>query len=59
LFPIPTIDKADVIFLKDRVEKGEYKPVIDSYYKLEQIVEPYKYLEAGQKTGNVVLKIVE
>jgi hypothetical protein len=42
LFPIPTIDKADVIFLKDRVEKGEYKPVIGSYYKLDQIVEAYK-----------------
>ena len=59
LFPIPTINKSDVVFLKDLVEKGEYKPVIDSYYKLDQIVEAYKYVETGQKTGNVVLKIVE
>jgi NADPH:quinone reductase-like Zn-dependent oxidoreductase len=59
LFPIPTINKADVIFLKELVEKGEYKPVIDSYYKLDQIVEAYKYVETGQKTGNVVIKIVE
>ena len=59
LFPIPTIDKAVVIFIKDRVEKGEYKPVIDSYYKLDQIIEAYKQVETWQKTGNVVLKIVD
>lgn len=59
LFPIPTINKADVIFLKELVEKGEYKPVIDKSYKLDQIVEAYKYVESGQKTGNVVIKIAE
>lgn len=59
LFPIPSIDKNDVTFLKNLVEKGVYKPVIDRYYKLEQIVEVYKYVETGQKTGNVVLKIAE
>jgi NADPH:quinone reductase-like Zn-dependent oxidoreductase len=59
LFPIPSIDKKDVTFLKNLVVKGVYKPVIDKYYKLEQIVEAYKYVEAGQKTGNVVLIIAE
>lgn len=59
LFPIPSITKQDVIFLKEIVEKGEYKPVIDRYYRLEQIVEAYKYVESGQKTGNVVIKIIE
>jgi NADPH:quinone reductase-like Zn-dependent oxidoreductase len=59
LFPIPTINKEDVIFLKELVEKNEYKPVIDSYYKLEQVVEAYKYVETGQKTGNVVIKIAD
>ena len=57
LFPIPTINKEDVVFLKDLVEKGAYRPVIDRHYNLEQIVEAYKYVETGQKTGNVILKI--
>ncbi len=59
LFPIPTINKEVVIFFKTLIEKGEYKPVIDRFYKLEQIVEAYKYVESGQKTGNVVIKIIE
>ena len=59
LFPIPAINKDDVIFLKELVEKGAYKPVIDRYYKLDQIVEAYRYVETGQKTGNVVIKVVE
>ncbi|MEO6000332.1 MAG: NAD(P)-dependent alcohol dehydrogenase [Chitinophagaceae bacterium] len=59
LFPIPTINKGDVVFLKNLVEKGAFRPVIDRHYKLEQIVEAYKYVESGQKTGNVVIKIAE
>lgn len=59
LFPIPTINQADVNFLKELVEKGEFKPVIDRYYKLEQVVDAYKYVETGQKTGNVVIKVIE
>jgi NADPH:quinone reductase-like Zn-dependent oxidoreductase len=59
LFPIPSITKQDVIFLKELVQKGEYKPVIDRHYKLDQIVDAYRYVESGQKTGNVVIKIVE
>jgi NADPH:quinone reductase-like Zn-dependent oxidoreductase len=59
LFPIPTITKADVIFLKELVEKNAYKPIIDRQYKLDQVIDAYKYVETGQKTGNVVIKIVE
>ncbi len=57
LFPLPTITKQDVIFLKELVDKGEYKSVIDRQYNLEQIVEAYQYVETGQKTGNVIIKI--
>lgn len=59
LFPIPAISKEDVIFLKELIEKGEYKPVIDRHYNLDQIVEAYRYVETEQKTGNVILKIAE
>jgi NADPH:quinone reductase-like Zn-dependent oxidoreductase len=58
LFPIPTITKEDVVFLKELVERGDFKPVVDRQYKLEQIVEAYKYVETGQKTGSVVIKIM-
>lgn len=59
IFPIPTIDKQDLLFLKELVENGEYKPVIDREYRFEQIADAYRYVESGQKTGNVILKIVE
>jgi len=59
LFPIPTISKEDMVFLKERVETGEFKPLIDRHFTLDQIVEAYKYVETGQKTGNVIIKIIE
>lgn len=59
LFPIPTITKEDVVFLKELVEINKYKPVIDRQYNLEQIIEAYKYVETGQKTGNVVITLAQ
>jgi NADPH:quinone reductase-like Zn-dependent oxidoreductase len=57
LFPIPTISKEDVIFLKELVETGHFKPVIDRSYPLEQIVDAYRYVETGQKIGNVIVTL--
>ena len=57
LFPLPTINKDDLVYLKELAESGKYKPVIDRQYKLEQIVEAYTYVESGQKTGNVIINL--
>lgn len=59
LFPLPTITKSDVEFLRDLAANGKFKPVIDRHYTLQQITEAYTYVESGRKTGNVVIKVVE
>ena len=58
LFPLPTINKEDIIFLKKLVEEGKYKPLIDRHYPLDQIIDAYKYVETRQKTGNVVITVI-
>jgi NADPH:quinone reductase-like Zn-dependent oxidoreductase len=49
--------KEDLLLVKQLVEAGEYRPVIDRTYPLDEVVEAVRYVEAGEKTGNVVLRI--
>jgi NADPH:quinone reductase-like Zn-dependent oxidoreductase len=49
--------KQDVLFLKALLEAGEYRAVIDRTYPLEDVLEATRYVETGQKTGNVVLTV--
>lgn len=57
LFPIPSITKVDLAFIKKLVENKEFWPLIDRQYKMSQIVEAYEYVESGQKIGNVLIEI--
>jgi NADPH:quinone reductase-like Zn-dependent oxidoreductase len=58
MFPIPQDDQRIVRYLKDLIESGEFKPLIDRQYSLDQIVEAYRYVETGRKIGNVVISVV-
>ena len=49
--------KADVVFLRELIEAGGYRAVIDRAYPLEAVVDATAYVETGQKTGNVVLSV--
>jgi NADPH:quinone reductase-like Zn-dependent oxidoreductase len=57
LFPIPKDDQEMVGYFKELLESGEFKPVIDQRDGLNQIVEAYRYVETGQKIGNVVISV--
>jgi NADPH:quinone reductase-like Zn-dependent oxidoreductase len=49
--------KEDVLFLKQLIEDGKYRAVIDRTYPLEEVVAATRYVETEQKTGNVVLTV--
>jgi NADPH:quinone reductase-like Zn-dependent oxidoreductase len=55
--PVPKYTKEEVLFLRELIEVGKYRAVIDRTYPLEDVVEATRYVETGQKSGNVVLTI--
>lgn len=57
IFPIPKINKENIEYLKQLMDAGAYKPVVDRVYALDDIVEATRYVEFGQKVGNVVIDV--
>ena len=47
------------MLIKELIEAGRYRAVIDRSYPLEDVIEATRYVETEQKTGNVVLRVIE
>jgi NADPH:quinone reductase-like Zn-dependent oxidoreductase len=57
IFPIPYSKQKTIPYIINLLEKGKFKPVIDREYLLEDISKAYEHVIAGQKTGNVLIKV--
>jgi NADPH:quinone reductase-like Zn-dependent oxidoreductase len=55
IFPIPSDCKRSVLLIKKLMEEGKFKAVIDRQYPMEEIADAFRYVENGEKTGNVVI----
>jgi NADPH:quinone reductase-like Zn-dependent oxidoreductase len=58
-FGIGRYRKEDLLLVKELLDAGKYRPVIDRTYALDEVVDANRYVETGQKTGNVVLRVGE
>ena len=57
IFAYPRLDQATVRHFGQLMASGQFTPVIDRHYRLDQIVDAYRYVETGQKIGNVVIMV--
>lgn len=56
-FPFPLHDRAMIQRLADLLADGRLRPLIDRHYPLDRITEAYRYVDSGQKVGNVVVDV--
>jgi len=57
IFPLPVDPRGCMLFVRELIKDGRYRPVIDREYPIERIAEAYTYVETGQKVGNVVITL--
>ena len=57
IFPTPVNIRESLLLVKKLIELGKFRAVIDRELPLEHIVDAYKYVEKGKKTGNVVITL--
>lgn len=57
IFPVPSKIDRSLSFIKELLEKGNFRPLIDREYAFEDIIEAYEYVGKGQKIGNVVINM--
>ena len=57
LFGVPRRSPETMRHIKELIESGDFKPVVDRRYSLDQIVEAYRYVETGRKIGSVVISV--
>ncbi|WP_319202049.1 NAD(P)-dependent alcohol dehydrogenase [uncultured Ilyobacter sp.] len=57
-FPFPANIKRSILLIKKLIEEEKFHAVVDRSYTLEEISEAYKYVEKGEKLGNIIIKVV-
>jgi NADPH:quinone reductase-like Zn-dependent oxidoreductase len=58
IFPIPYKTRETIPYIIKHLELGKFEPVIDKEYSLSEISEAYKYVIKGEKTGNVLIRLI-